>query len=124
MARSPIRVSSGRPLFDIYSAGRKGAQQSSINFHLNHAQIAHIRRTVGRTTEVVVKVTGGGTSAGAVAAHFEYISREGELEIETDEGERIPKQQHKEFLAHWFLDLIRVSIAAAATEKRTPARSS
>jgi hypothetical protein len=36
----------------------------------------------------MVKVTGGGTKAGAVAAHFAYISRQGKLELETDEGER------------------------------------
>jgi hypothetical protein len=54
---------------------------------------------------VMVKVTGGGTSGGAVSAHFGYISRHGELEIETDEGERIPKEDQKEFLADWHLEL-------------------
>jgi hypothetical protein len=37
----------------------------------------------------MVKVTGGGTKRGAVAAHFAYISRGGVEEIETHEGERI-----------------------------------
>jgi hypothetical protein len=55
----------------------------------------------------MVKVTGGGTSAGAVAAHFGYISRHGELEIGTDEGERIPKHRQKEFLADWHLELVK-----------------
>ena len=36
----------------------------------------------------MVKVTGGGTKIGAVAAHLGYISRKGELAIETDEGDR------------------------------------
>jgi hypothetical protein len=34
----------------------------------------------------MLKVTGGGTKVGAGAAHFDYISRHGELEIETDDG--------------------------------------
>lgn len=46
--------------------------------------MALISRTVRRAPEVVVKVSGGGHTLGAVAAHFEYISRQGELEIETD----------------------------------------
>jgi len=36
----------------------------------------------------MVKVSGGGTTTGAVTAHFKYISRHGELEIEADDGER------------------------------------
>ncbi|HEX3949413.1 MAG TPA: relaxase/mobilization nuclease domain-containing protein [Steroidobacteraceae bacterium] len=70
------------------------------------AQIAHITRTVSRTPEVMVKVTGGGTRPGAVAAHFGYISRRGALEIETDEGEFIgyPEQQ-KQLLDEWHLEL-------------------
>ncbi len=58
-----------------------------------------------RTFRVKVKVTGGGASSGAVSAHFGYISRHGELEIETDEGERIPKEAQKEFLEDWHLEL-------------------
>jgi MobA/VirD2-like, nuclease domain len=54
----------------------------------------------------MVKVTGGGTKAGAVAAHFAYISRRGKLEIETDEGERTTgKDAQKALLAEWHLDL-------------------
>ena len=70
------------------------------------AQIAQITRTVSRTPEVMVKVTGGGTRRGAVAAHFGYISRRGALEIETDEGEFIayPEQQ-KQLLDEWHLEL-------------------
>jgi len=70
------------------------------------AQIADISRTVSRTPEVMVKVTGGGTGRGAVGAHFGYISRRGALEIETDEGEFIgyPEQQ-KQLLDEWHLEL-------------------
>lgn len=103
MTRRPIRVQGdARPLLDIFSAGRAGPQ-SRLPF--SDAQIEQIARTVRRTPEVMVKVTGGGTSADAVSAHFGYISRHGELEIETDEGERIPKEAQKEFLADWHLEL-------------------
>lgn len=103
MTRRPIRVQGNdRPLLDIFSVGRAGPQ-SRLRF--SDAQIEQIARTVRRTPEVMVKVTGGGISAGAVSAHFGYISRRGELEIETDEGERIPKEAQKEFLEDWHLEL-------------------
>ena len=54
----------------------------------------------------MVKVTGGGTNTGAVAAHFGYISWKGKLEIETDEGERIVgTDAQRTFLAAWHLEL-------------------
>jgi hypothetical protein len=103
MTRRPIRVrGNGRPLLDILSIGQAGPQ---TRIHFSRAQIEQIARTVRRTPEVMVKVTGGGTSVGAVSAHFGYISRRGELEIETDEGERIPKEAEKEFLEDWHLEL-------------------
>ena len=74
--------------FEVASYGR-GSPEMPGRFSL--AQIAHITRTVGRTPEVMVKVTGGGKRRGAVAAHFGYISRRGDLEIETDQGERADK---------------------------------
>ena len=53
-----------------------------------------------------MKVTGGGTRRGAVAAHFAYISRRGRLEIETDEGERIGRpEEQKRLLDEWHLEL-------------------
>jgi hypothetical protein len=70
------------------------------------AQIDQISRTVRRTPEVMVKVTGEGTKRGAVAAHFAYISRRGSLEIETDEGERIGRpDEQKRLLDDWHLEL-------------------
>jgi relaxase-like protein len=70
------------------------------------AQVDQISRTVRRTPEVMVKVTGGGMRMGAVAAHFAYISRRGALEIETDEGERIARpDEQKRLLGDWHLEL-------------------
>ena len=85
------------------SRGRGGPEMPG---RFSVAQVTQITRTVSRTPEVMVKVTGGGTKKGAVAAHFGYISRRGALEIETDEGEFIgyPEQQ-KQLLDEWHLEL-------------------
>ncbi len=93
-----------KPFLDIHSAGR-GAPPASGRF--NRAQIEQIRRTVGRTPEVMVKVTGGGTSRRAVAAHLSYLSHEGEVELETDAAERVSKEMQKELLEDWHLELSR-----------------
>jgi len=92
----------GAPLLDIFSAGRAGPP-GSIQF--TPAQVEQIVRTVRRAPEVMVKVTGGGIRRGAVAAHLSYISRKGQLEIETDEGERIDKKAQQALLRDWHLEL-------------------
>ncbi len=62
--RPPVRLpTDGRPLLDLLSLGRSGPSG-----HFTPAQIDQIRRTVHRVPEVMVKVTGGGTKVGAVAA--------------------------------------------------------
>jgi hypothetical protein len=54
----------------------------------------------------MVKVTGGGAKVGALSAHLRYISRQGKLELETDEGERIKsRDEHKTLLKSWHLEL-------------------
>ena len=87
---------------DIFSAGRAGPP-GSIQF--TPAQVEQILRTVRRTPEVMVKVTGGGIRRGALAAHLSYISRKGQLEIETDEGERVDKKAQQRLLRDWHLEL-------------------
>ena len=44
---------------------------------------------VRRAPQVMVKVTGGGRSMKAIAAHFKYISKNGRLEIENERGEKL-----------------------------------
>ncbi len=102
MSRRPVRLpTDGRPFLDLLSLGRPGPSG-----RFSPAQIEQIRRTVGRAPEVMVKVTGGGTKTGAVAAHLAYISRKGELAIETDEGDRAAGQDaQKALLRDWHLDL-------------------
>ncbi len=48
---------------------------------------ARIENTVSRrSVQVMVKVTGGGRGMAAIAAHFRYISKSGQLAIEDDRG--------------------------------------
>jgi hypothetical protein len=102
MTRRPVVLPrDGRPILDLFSLGRVAPSG-----HFTPAQIEQIRRTVTRVPEVMVKVTGGGTNGGAVAAHLAYISRKGELAIETDEGTRIAdRDAQKAFLKGWHLEL-------------------
>ncbi len=103
MTRRTVRISgTGHPLLDIHSFGRAGPQSRPFTA----AEIQEIARTVRRTPEVMVKVTGGGAKVGAVAAHLGYISRDGDLEIETDDGERVRnRDEQKQLLKDRHLEL-------------------
>jgi hypothetical protein len=83
--RSPADRSD-RPFLDIVSYGRGVPAERQLR--LLPAQIEQIARTVRHTPEVMVKISGGGQSAKAVAAHFKYLGRQ-EFEIETDDGEHL-----------------------------------
>jgi hypothetical protein len=104
MSRRPVRLpGTGHPLLDIRSSGRAGPGSSRP---FSPAEIQQIARTVRRTPEVMVKVTGGGAKVGSVSAHLGYISRDGELEIETDDGERVrDEDEQKQLLKDWHLEL-------------------
>jgi hypothetical protein len=91
-----------RALVDIFSAARAGPS-GSVRF--SAAQVEQISRTVRRAPEVMVKVTGGATRVGSVSAHVSYISRKGQLEIETDDGDRIGRDGQRELLKSWHLEL-------------------
>jgi hypothetical protein len=76
----------GIPWLDIASHGRRGSWRPA---HFTRSQLDQIALTVRRAPEVMVKVSGGGRSFGAVAAQLRYIGRHGKIDIETDEGERL-----------------------------------
>jgi hypothetical protein len=100
-----VNALGGKPLFDIASYGRRGPSRRD---RLSPAEVALISRTVYRVPEVMVKVTSGGGAATArgVNAHFSYINRKGELEIETDEGERLTgRGAGQQLIEEWDLDL-------------------
>ena len=98
-------ASRDRPFLDLFSRGRPGPSESR---GFSAAQIGQIQRTVmGRTPEVMVKVTGGGRRVGAVAAHLSYISQHGKLDLETDDGQHVFREGQKELLRTWHLELTR-----------------
>jgi hypothetical protein len=99
-----VDTGGARPLLDIASYARRGPGE---RIRLSQAEIDLIRRTVNRTPEVMVKVLiRGGQSVSSVRRHVSYLSRKGELEIETDEGESIAgKEAEKALLDDWDLDL-------------------
>jgi hypothetical protein len=94
----------GRPLLDLRSYGKRGPGRRD---HLSPAEIAQISRTVRRVPEVVVKVLPrDSNNFAAVGRHIDYIGRKGELELETDDGERLSgKGVGRELLEDWDLDL-------------------
>src|SRR5690606_22267819 len=57
---------------------------------------------VKRAPQVMVKVTGGGRGMGAIAAHFRYICKNGQLRIEDDRGVvREGKEAMHDLLDQW-----------------------
>ena len=102
MPSRATRASWGEPLLDFRTFARRGPG-GRVRF--SPAQVEQIARTVSRGREVVVKVTKGATSTAGAIAHLRYIDRNGELEIETDEGEHVKgKGIEKEIAADWDLD--------------------
>lgn len=47
---------------------------------------AALRGIAKKTPQVVIKITGGGKTVGAISAHLRYISRNGELPLEDQDG--------------------------------------
>jgi hypothetical protein len=111
MPHHNLKVPGDRPFLDIVSHGRGTHDQQQ----LLSTQVEQITRTVRYTPEVMVKISGGGQSAKAVAAHFNYIGRR-EFDIETDDGQRVKgKDAVNALIEDWELDL-------DAAESRSPYR--
>jgi hypothetical protein len=104
MPKRLIDAGGAQPLLDIASYARRGPGRRD---HLSHDEIELITRTVRRTPEVMVKVLSrGGQGLKAVGRHFAYLNRGGEVEIETDDGQRLSGEGvEKELLEDWDLDL-------------------
>jgi hypothetical protein len=102
MTKLMYRVPGGEaPLLDLVSYGRGGPASQ-----LTPTQVEHIRRTVRRVPEVMVKVlSSGGQDLKSVGKHIDYIDRHGKLPLETDDGDRLSGQASKTLLADWDLDL-------------------
>src|SRR5438046_1540823 len=107
MPRRVINLpASGVPLLDVVSFARRGPGRRD---RLSRGEVEQIARTVGRTPEVMVKVLSKGRQdLSAVRRHLDYLRLrdEGELEIETDFGERLAGEgASKALLEDWDLEL-------------------
>jgi hypothetical protein len=104
VAKHSVRIGGDRqPALDLVSYGRRGPGRPE---RFAPEQVAQITRTVRRAPEVMVKVSGGGNSLGAVAAHLRYITRKGELELETDDGERVTGSEvARNLVEDWDLEI-------------------
>ncbi|MBT0962980.1 relaxase/mobilization nuclease domain-containing protein (plasmid) [Denitromonas sp. IR12] len=112
--RTASVVRTDESLFELVSRGRKGP---GGNLVLSPGQVAAVARTVGRTPEVMVKVSGGAREVSGAKAHFSYIDRHGKLEIHTDEDRAlVGKDAAAEMLDDWNLEL------SAGQYRRAPAK--
>lgn len=123
MSKRTFRIREGEPLLDIVSYGRGGPGETSGR--LTPAQVEQIRRTARGTPEVVVKVLPRASNdLKAVGKHLDYIGRNGKLELETDDGERLSGRIGKDLLDDWDLDIddVRRQATLAATGGRGPSK--
>lgn len=105
MPKRTLRIQvEGPPLLDIVSLGRRSPH--GAGGRLTADQVEQIRRTVQRAPEVMVKVLGRNSNdLKAAARHFDYIGRKGELEIETDDAERLQGRVGQSLIEDWDLDI-------------------
>ncbi|MFT3906691.1 MAG: relaxase/mobilization nuclease domain-containing protein [Steroidobacteraceae bacterium] len=91
-------------LFDPLSYGRVGPGRRD---RLSPAQVQQIARTVARTPEVMVKILSGGAhSVAAVRQHLAYVGRQGDVELLTDDGQRLQdREATADLIEDWDLDL-------------------
>jgi Relaxase/Mobilisation nuclease domain len=101
MTTRAVKFSNDVPLLDIVSYGRRARLGRD---HFSSSELDRIGRTARGAPEVMVKVSGGGKSVNAVAAHLRYVDRKGELNWETDEQEPMHGEDSSEALiAEWDL---------------------
>lgn len=108
------------PLFDLLSFARPGPGRRD---RLSSTDIPQIARTVGRTPEVMVKVLSRSASdLNTVRKHLEYIGRKGEVDLETDSGEKAKLAE--DILDDWDLELdeCRPGADLSATDRKQPPR--
>jgi hypothetical protein len=121
MSKRTFRIREGEPLLDVVSYGRSGPSESGGR--LTPVRVEQIRRTARRTPEVVVKVLPRASNdLKAVGKHLDYIGRNGDLELETDDGDPLSGRMGKDLLDDWDLDLddVRRQANLAATNGRKP----
>lgn len=122
MPKRVFRLRDGESLLDIVSHGRGGPRENGGR--LTREQVEHIRRTVHRVPEVMVKVLPRASNdLRAAGKHLDYISRHGKVELEADDdGERLQGRSGKALLEEWDLDIdnVRREAELASTKGRKP----
>src|SRR5256885_15356332 len=102
MPKRVVDLREQRALLDIASYGRRGPGHRP----LTKAEVEHVSRTARRVPEVMIKISGGARSLRGVQAHLDYIGREGEGVIETDDGAQLQEKGfEKALVKDWDLDL-------------------
>ena len=91
------------PLFDLGCYARRGPGRRD---HLTPSQAQQIALTVGHTPEVMVKVLPAANDLRAVRRHLDYLGRKGDVDLETDDGEKLrDAQAGKDLVEDWDLKL-------------------
>ncbi|KVU84296.1 DNA polymerase [Burkholderia ubonensis] len=94
----------GDRLFYEPVRGRRAPRASGVGWPGRPSDLrAQIARTLMKTPEVMVKITnqpGSRSGMNAIRAHLEYISRNGDVELEDQDGESISGWHHVQDLAH------------------------
>jgi len=94
------RSNEGGMLLDVVSYGRAGPRS------LSRSQREYIERTVRRTSEVVIKVSGGARTLAGVEQSVRYVGRGGKLGLESDTGDWLGvKGFESDLVRDWNLDL-------------------
>lgn len=116
-----FRLPREEALLDIVSFGSSALHENGAR--LTPEQVKHIRRTVQRVPEVMVKVLPRASNdLKAVGKHLDYIGRNGRLPLEMDDGEDVEDQRGKAVLEEWDLDIddLRRQTGLAAADGRKP----
>jgi hypothetical protein len=74
----------GVPLVSKEKHGRAGTTSQSVEAHAIRSKLGSIAR---KSPEVLVKISGGGKGMRQIKAHLDYISRNGKIDLENEEGE-------------------------------------
>jgi len=115
-----FRLPKDEPLLNIASYARGGPSAAN---RLTPSQIEHIRLTVNRAPEAVVKVLPRHSNdLKAVGKHIDYIGRRGNLDLEGDDGERLRGRVGAALLEEWDLDIdaVRRQGGLTAATTRSP----
>lgn len=98
-----LRLPKEEPLLNIASYARGKPRAAD---RLTPAQIEHIRLTINRAPEAVVKVLSQASSdLKSVGRHLDYIGRQGHLTLEGDDGERLQGRIGEALLEDWGLKI-------------------